>query len=212
MGAWVIHRLAILALAAGVVAVAATPAAGQVEVIVSGGEVAILPTDDDLVDIDIDPLDDDEADSEDSEDGSDGVGAGPTLSPPPGPPPAASSPPSPGPVVESRRPPPIAARHVVRPGRMRPVLGRVVGSLRPTLRWRHHGRGVRIYNVQVFLGGEKILSAFPASRHYRVPAGRLLPGRQYVWRVWPYRTGRGYTARPLGVSWFATPGPLPPAR
>jgi hypothetical protein len=203
----------ILALAAGVISAAATPAAGQVEVIVSGGEVAILPADDDLVDIDLGPFDDDDADSEDSDsgdpvDGLDVVGPGPALPPPP----PAPSPPSLGPGAEPRRPPPLAARHLVGPGRMRPVLGRVVGGLRPTLRWRHHGRGVQIYNVQVFLGGEKILSAFPASRHYRIPAGRLLPGRQYVWRVWPYRTGRGYTARPLGVSWFATPGPPPPAR
>src|SRR5690606_25464353 len=87
-----------------------------------------------------------------------------------------------------------------------------VGSLRPTLRWRHHGRGVRLYNVQVFLRGRKVFSVFPTSRHYRVPARRLGPGRRYVWRVWPYRIGRGYAATPLAVSWFATPRRDPAAR
>jgi len=215
VGSYLIHRLVILALAAGIVVVAAAPARADVEIVVSAGEVAVLTSDDDLVYIDLDPDDDD--DSSGSEDsgagdpgdaggGSGGAGAG--SAPPPSqpvPPAAAPAPPA----AEPRRPAPIAARHLVRPDRMRPVLGRVVGRLRPTLRWRHRGRGVRIYNVQVFLRGEKVLSAFPASRYYRVPAGHLLPGRRYVWRVWPYTTRSGYPARPLGVSWFATPGRPP---
>ena len=87
-----------------------------------------------------------------------------------------------------------------------PLPGRVLGSLRPTLRWRGGPARVNLYNVQIFSAtGQKVLSAFPRSRSFSVPAKRLAPGRRYVWRVWPFIRGRGYTARPMAISWFATP-------
>ncbi|HSD77224.1 MAG TPA: hypothetical protein VLA98_07450 [Solirubrobacteraceae bacterium] len=66
----------------------------------------------------------------------------------------------------------------------------------PVLRW-HRRHGARYYNVQVFRGGRKVLSAWP--RRARLPlkgrwrfGGRRLelqPGR-YTWYAWP-----GYGAR-----------------
>jgi hypothetical protein len=61
----------------------------------------------------------------------------------------------------------------------------------PVLRWRAVARA-RYYNVQLFRGGRKILSAWPArarlavrpSWHYRGRTQRLKPGR-YRWYVWP---------------------------
>ncbi len=79
---------------------------------------------------------------------------------------------------------------------------------RVTLRWRAT-RGAGLYNVQVFrLKGTKyvkVLSAFPRGTAYRVPRGKLKAGQRYVWRVWPYMTRtKGYSRKPLGVSWFDT--------
>jgi hypothetical protein len=63
---------------------------------------------------------------------------------------------------------------------------------------------VDLYNVQIFSAtGRKVVSAFPRSRAFPVPARRLAPGRRYVWRVWPYTRAHGYTKRPLAISWFA---------
>jgi hypothetical protein len=54
-------------------------------------------------------------------------------------------------------------------------------------------RGARYYNVQVFLGSHKVLSAWPAHAHYLIAAAwryrghrrRLLAGRTYRWYAWP---------------------------
>ena len=228
-GSGMVGRLAVLPLAAGGIVVTVPVAGADAGVPGGAGELGVLTAHSDLEHLDEDQDDGDgdgdSGDSDDSDD-SDSGGSGsdrtdasparrspppqPAAPPPPAPVPAARPAPEPG--AETRRGPPIAARHLVRPHLLRPVRGRVVGSLRPTLRWRHDARGVRLYNVQVFLGGRKVLSAFPASRYYRMPARRLGRGRQYVWRVWPYMAGRGYTARPLGVSWFATPRRAPTAR
>jgi hypothetical protein len=69
---------------------------------------------------------------------------------------------------------------------------------------------VLIYNIQVFNRGKKVMSVFSRGRAYRVPSGRLAYGRRYIWRVWPYMARGSYTARPLALSWFATP-PRPPS-
>ncbi len=61
----------------------------------------------------------------------------------------------------------------------------------PRLRWRFI-KGARYYNVQLFRGKRKILSAWPTTPHlqlrstwtYRGRRQRLAPGR-YRWYVWP---------------------------
>ncbi|MEA2282466.1 MAG: hypothetical protein QOK21_3073 [Solirubrobacteraceae bacterium] len=74
-----------------------------------------------------------------------------------------------------------------------PTGGAVVGA-RPVLRWTPV-RGARYYNVQLYRGTHKLLSAWPRAAHYRLRASwryagtrhRLRPGA-YRWYVWP---GRG---------------------
>lgn len=94
--------------------------------------------------------------------------------------------------------------------RLRPRAGLRLRTLRPVLRWTRTPRGTTLVNVQVFrMRGRtltKIHSAFPRSRAYRLPGGLLRPGGTYVWRVWPYRGRRGFTPKPLGVSWFRASG------
>ena len=61
----------------------------------------------------------------------------------------------------------------------------------PQLRWKAV-RGARYYNVQIFRGGHKILSAWPRRARMRVHASWLYRGRRrrlqaghYTWYVWP---------------------------
>ena len=62
----------------------------------------------------------------------------------------------------------------------------------PLLRWTRI-RGADYYNVQVFRGKRKVLSAWPTRPKLRLPATwryaghkrRLKPGRRYRWFVWP---------------------------
>ncbi len=88
--------------------------------------------------------------------------------------------------------------------RLLPRAGARVQTRRPLLRWRAHS-SARLYNLQLFrLRGAKatkVLSAFPRTTRYRVPAKRIARGDRYVWRVWPYLAG-GYPDRPLGLSYF----------
>ena len=104
--------------------------------------------------------------------------------------------------------PPVVTR-VIRPKtlharRLTPRAGARVSTRRPLLRWRAHPRA-RFYNVQLFrLRGAKatkVLSVFPRTTRFRVPAKRIAPGGRYVWRVWPY-LATGYPDRPLGLSYF----------
>ena len=97
-----------------------------------------------------------------------------------------------------------------RAGLLRPRRGAALRTLRPVLSWRGTPRGTRLVNLQIFeqrAGGRatrKVLSRFPTSGRFRVPTGVLVPGRTYVWRVWPW-TGRAYTARALAQSTFRAP-------
>jgi hypothetical protein len=77
----------------------------------------------------------------------------------------------------------------------RPASGKRVEAP-PVLSWRPV-RGARLYNVQLFRAGRKLLSAWPTKPHFRVRRSwrfqglryRLRPGR-YRWYVWPgYRRG-----------------------
>jgi hypothetical protein len=54
----------------------------------------------------------------------------------------------------------------------------------PELRWGPVP-GARGYNVQVFRGQRRVLSAWPATTSLRVPQDVLKQGRVYVWSVWP---------------------------
>lgn len=114
---------------------------------------------------------------------------------------------------------PSGRRKVARPASynaraLRPRKGVRLGYLRPVLRWKRGPRTTRLYNVQVFeIRGRrvrKVLTTFPRGTRYRVPPGKLRRDRRYVWRVWPYVTSRGYTRRPIGVSYFDI-RPRPPA-
>lgn len=108
------------------------------------------------------------------------------------------SPPALRPPRGSSAPPTINARA------LRPRARTILGTRRPMLAWTPR-RGARLYNVQVFrLRGSaatKVLSAFPSAARLLVPAGRLVWGERYLWRVWPYLR-HGYPRTPLGQSYF----------
>lgn len=74
------------------------------------------------------------------------------------------------------------------------------------LQWRRGPRFTTLYNVQVFeIRGRRVVkvkSAFSRNTQWRVPPRTLKKGRRYAWRVWPYRGLRGYTKKPLGISYF----------
>jgi hypothetical protein len=104
---------------------------------------------------------------------------------------------------------PPAVTRVTRPRtlharRLLPRAGARLATRRPLLRWRAHS-SAQLYNVQVFrLRGAKatkVLSAFPRSTRFRVPAKKIASGDRYLWRVWPY-LAKGYPERPLGLSYF----------
>ena len=84
-----------------------------------------------------------------------------------------------------------------------PPAGQLIGEMQPTLRWkRPRGERPFLYNVQVFEGSRKVVSAFPKGESFRIPAGRLRPGHHYFWRVWPFLRSGVFTRRPVGVSEF----------
>ncbi|MCB0880890.1 MAG: hypothetical protein KDC33_01560 [Thermoleophilia bacterium] len=77
---------------------------------------------------------------------------------------------------------------------------------RAVLRWARV-RGARMYNVQLYrvttTGFRHVASRFPRANRMRVPAKVVRKGQRYVWRVWPFMgRGKGFRARPVGVSWF----------
>ncbi|MBJ7457367.1 MAG: hypothetical protein JHC74_15045, partial [Thermoleophilia bacterium] len=123
------------------------------------------------------------------------AGAGTVLSPPVATTPVVVTPPA---VTRVSRPRTLHAR------RLLPRAGARVGTRRPLLRWRAHS-SAQLYNVQVFrlrgVKATKVLSAFPRSTRFRVPAKKIAAGDRYVWRVWPY-LAKGYPDRPLGLSYF----------
>ena len=93
--------------------------------------------------------------------------------------------------------------------KLRPISGTVVHAP-PRLTWRA-ARGAGYYNVQLFKGGQKILSAWPHGNHlqlrqawkYQGKRRRLGPG-VYNWYVWPgygLRSAQRYGPR-LGGSRF----------
>lgn len=88
-----------------------------------------------------------------------------------------------------------------------PRAGVRISTQRPTLRWRGLPGGATRVNVQVFRidrgRATTVISVFSSGRSYRVPPGRLAPGSLYMWRVWAQRGSRGYTPRPVGVSFFS---------
>ena len=83
-----------------------------------------------------------------------------------------------------------------------PKAGAKLRTLTPVLSWKKRPKGVKIYNLQIFLNNKKILSRFPTGQSFKVPKGVLKPGKQYLWRVWPF-FGH-YPKDPLGLSYFAT--------
>jgi large repetitive protein len=95
----------------------------------------------------------------------------------------------PGPVAVQRTPPSITP----------PPRSVLAEGERPLLGWPRVKRA-SYYNVQLFRGGRKILSAWPKKAHYRLKLRwtfrgerqRLTPGR-YRWMVWP---GFGRRSRP----------------
>ncbi|MCC6831245.1 MAG: hypothetical protein IT200_07855 [Thermoleophilia bacterium] len=109
--------------------------------------------------------------------------------------------PTPPAPTTTRRTPPVQ-----NPRRMKPRAGAGLKAA-PTLRWVRQPKAT-LYNVQVFrvYGTKyiKVLTAFPRGNTLKLSRKKILKGRRYVWRVWPYIGGtRRYTPKPLGVSWFA---------
>ena len=101
-----------------------------------------------------------------------------------------------------------AARAAVRNTRfLTPRAGVRISTLRPTLRWRGLPGGTTRVNLQIFRvergRATTVLSVFSSGRAYSVPPGRLARGHLYVWRVWAQRGRKGYTPRPVGVSFFS---------
>ena len=89
---------------------------------------------------------------------------------------------------------------------MTPKKGKVLGTLRPILRWRAT-KGAVLYNIQIVdlnPPSRKVVSAFPKKPAYRVPPKRLKQGHRYAWRVWAYRgKKKGYVKVPM-TTWFDT--------
>jgi hypothetical protein len=88
---------------------------------------------------------------------------------------------------------------------MKPKRGKVLGTLRPILRWRRNP-AAQLYNIQILdlNTNRKVVSAFPRKPAYRVPPKRLKAGHRYAWRVWAYRGKRkGYVKVPM-TTWFDT--------
>lgn len=78
---------------------------------------------------------------------------------------------------------------------LRPANGARV-RVPPLLAWRAT-KGARLYNVQLYRNGKKILTMWPRRARLRLPGAwvfqgrtyRLAPGR-YSWYVWPHANGR----------------------
>ncbi len=108
-------------------------------------------------------------------------------------------------------PPPPAAIGPPKPPKgifdrfMTPKKGKMLGTLRPILRWRAT-KGAMLYNIQILdlNTNRKVVSAFPKKPAYRVPPKRLKQGHRYAWRVWAYRgKKKGYVKVPM-TTWFDT--------
>jgi large repetitive protein len=85
---------------------------------------------------------------------------------------------------------------------LRPAAGtRLHGSV--VLHWKRGAAGVKLYNLQVFVGRTKVLSRFPKGTSLQLPRTILRAGTRYQWRIWPYYgPKRGYARQPLGMSYF----------
>ena len=46
-------------------------------------------------------------------------------------------------------------------------------------------KGASYYNIQLFIGTTRTLTAWPKGTSFRVPASKLTSGRTYTWYVWP---------------------------
>src|SRR5262249_46061102 len=72
---------------------------------------------------------------------------------------------------------------------LRPLNGSVVRGKAPLLTWKG-AKDSAYYNVQVFLKGKRVLTAWPSQAQYQIPKSKLVPGT-YVWYVWPAVKGKG---------------------
>jgi len=130
------------------------------------------------------------------------------------PPPAPSTPPATIPTAAAKPPSTVTAKkrsnsvltpRTINARMLSPKAGAKIRSLTPVLRWKLHPKGVKIYNLQMFLNSKKILSRFPTGQSFKVPKGVLKAGKRYVWRIWPYfGPKRGYPSKPIGLSFLDT--------
>jgi hypothetical protein len=135
-----------------------------------------------------------------------------TITPPPAPstPPgttttAAAKPPSTVTAKKGKRSNSVLTPRTINARMLSPKAGAKIRSLTPVLRWKLHPKGVKIYNLQMFLNSKKILSRFPTGQSFKVPKGVLKAGKRYVWRIWPYfGPKRGYPSKPIGLSFLDT--------
>lgn len=107
------------------------------------------------------------------------------------------------PAVPAVAPPPEALTQALG-GLTHPRAADWLAWQRPTLRWRARA-GAAYYNVQIFRGARRVLSAWSSATRLRVPEGVLEQGRSYVWVVWPGSGPRGAAryGTPVGRSTFA---------
>ena len=78
---------------------------------------------------------------------------------------------------------------------LRPANGARV-RIAPLLAWKRVGKA-RLYNVQLYRNGKKILTLWPKQARLRLPSSWVYAGRAqsltpgvYTWYVWPYTNGR----------------------
>jgi hypothetical protein len=77
---------------------------------------------------------------------------------------------------------------------LRPTTGSSINTA-PRLTWKAQA-GALYYNVQLYLNGSRVFTAWPDEAALNIPPGRLLPGT-YVWFVWP-AIKRGSTTPAFG--------------
>jgi hypothetical protein len=89
---------------------------------------------------------------------------------------------------------------------LRPTTGSSV-TISPRLTWTAQ-TGTAYYNVQLFRNGSRVLTGWPTTAAFSIPAGKLKPGT-YVWFVWPavkHGTGDPTFGKLIGRATFVYKG------
>ena len=86
-----------------------------------------------------------------------------------------------------------------------PASGSTLITITPTLSWKGNSTYcIKYYNIQIWVaGGPMVLSAWPTTGTFTVPAGKLTWGTKYNWYVWAYNIIHGF-GDPLIASFTTT--------